>query len=417
MQDPKSIDIADFDYDLPDGRIARYPLSERDQAKLLCYREGSISDRQFVNLPELLPEGSMLIANRTRVIHARLRFQLSNERWIEIFCLEPLNPVDHQLSLSSRKPVRWACMIGGNRRWKSGQTTMHIERPDQAPIDLHIERIQRLEGGSFSVDFRWSDTSLSWGEVLMLIGQIPLPPYLGRDAEASDRDRYQTVFAKQEGSVAAPTAGLHFTPRVLEQLKAKNCLWTELVLHVGAGTFKPVSSDTLAGHEMHREYIELSIETLRQIHHQLQGEKPIICVGTTSLRSLESCYHLGRLACAGQLKIEDQEENPVVKLGQWTAIDSSLPKLTPVDAIADLIGFVEQHEMDMLRAHTQLIITPGIPPAIADGIITNFHQPRSTLLLIIAAMTGGHWKNIYQHALESDYRFLSYGDSSLLWKS
>ncbi|MEM8585435.1 MAG: S-adenosylmethionine:tRNA ribosyltransferase-isomerase, partial [Bacteroidota bacterium] len=331
------------------------------------------------------------------------------------FCLEPLSPVDYQLSLSSREPVIWACLIGGNRRWKSGETTINIDRPSLSPIALHIKRGARLEGGSFSVDFRWSDTSLSWGEILMLIGQIPLPPYLGRAAKASDRKRYQTVFAKQEGSVAAPTAGLHFTSGVLEELKAKDCQWTELVLHVGAGTFKPVSSETLEGHEMHREYIELSLDTLQNIHQQLEQQKPIICVGTTSLRSLESCYHLGRLAQAGQLAIEDREENSVVKLAQWTAIDTSAPHLAPADAMRQLIKFLEQREMDMLRAHTQLIIAPGIPPMIADAIITNFHQPRSTLLLIIAAMTGSDWKKIYAHALQNEYRFLSYGDSSLLW--
>ncbi|MEM6395189.1 MAG: S-adenosylmethionine:tRNA ribosyltransferase-isomerase [Bacteroidota bacterium] len=414
MKDPRQISMDAYDYALPDERIARYPLEERDQSKLLQYDAGKISDHHFHELPELLPAGSLLLANRTRVIHARIRFQLPNEKWIEVFCLAPLQPAEHQLSLSSQEPVRWSCLIGGNRKWKSGHAELKLERPAQESLTLFIDRVDRREGGSFSVDFRWSDPRLSWGEVLVLIGQIPLPPYLGRDAETKDQTRYQTVFAKQQGSVAAPTAGLHFTPNVLERLKAADCQWAELVLHVGAGTFKPVSRDTLDGHDMHQEYVEVQIDVLRLIHKQLESGKPLICVGTTSLRSLESCYQLGRLASVDKLKFE-QEKSPVVYLDQWAALSNLAPNVEPLSAIKSLISAMESQEIDMLRVQTKLIIAPGIPPATADAILTNFHQPRSTLLLIIAAMTGEDWKKIYAHALNRGYRFLSYGDSSLLW--
>ena len=412
MKQPKSISMDAFDYELPDERIARYPLPERDQSKLLHYQGGPISSHTFVDLPSLLPEGTLLIGNRTRVIHARLRLTLANEKTIEVFCLDPIEPVDYQLSLSSHGPVRWKCLVGGNRKWKTGQAELSIPQKGQEDFTLFIERIERVEGGAFYLDFRWSNPLLSFGEVLHLAGQIPLPPYLGRPAEVQDQNRYQTVFAKTEGSVAAPTAGLHFTPRVLDQLQAQGCQWEEIVLHVGAGTFKPVSSPTLAGHEMHREYIEVDLPFLKKLHEQLAQEKPVVCVGTTSLRCLESCYYLGRELAHTQAWPEED----VLFLDQWTAIDSDSPNISAAAAIQALIDQLEQKQLYQLRAYTQLLIAPGMSLQLADGLITNFHQPRSTLLLIIAAVAGDDWTKIYDYALAEDYRFLSYGDSSLLWK-
>ncbi|MEM7572405.1 MAG: S-adenosylmethionine:tRNA ribosyltransferase-isomerase [Bacteroidota bacterium] len=411
MKQPKALSMDAFDYDLPDERVARYPLPERDQSKLLQYRAGQISDHLFVDLPTQLPAGSLLIGNRTRVIHARLRLTLPNEKTIEVFCLDPVEPVDYQLSLSSREGVRWKCLVGGNRKWKSGEAELVIPREGSADLSLSMQRIERVEGGAFLLDFRWSDPLLSFGEVLHLAGQIPLPPYLGRPAEVQDQNRYQTVFAKTEGSVAAPTAGLHFTPRVLAQLKEQGCQWEEIVLHVGAGTFKPVSSPTLAGHEMHREYIEVERSFLEKVQQQLEDKQPIICVGTTSLRCLESCYYLGRELAHTQARPDED----VLFLDQWTAIDSNSAMISPAAAIQALIEHLNKRGLSQLRAYTQLLIAPGMGLQIADGLITNFHQPRSTLLLIIAAVTADDWTQIYDHALANDYRFLSYGDSSLLW--
>ncbi|PPK85297.1 S-adenosylmethionine:tRNA ribosyltransferase-isomerase [Neolewinella xylanilytica] len=408
MMDPRELRIDDFDYSLPDDRIARYPLPDRAAAKLLHYREGTVTDRHFRELPDLLPAGTLLVGNSTRVIHARLYFPLPTGRTVEIFCLEPLRPVDYALSLSATQgAVEWKCLIGGNRRWKSGSISLPVHQADDT-FTLVAERLERTDD-TFTVRFTWSGPrELSFGELLEAAGTIPLPPYLGRAAEGEDHHRYQTVFAEREGSVAAPTAGLHFTPQVMEGLVDREVDFRTLTLHVGAGTFKPVSAPNLGGHVMHREYFSVSIELLHRLEAQLRAGRPIVSIGTTSMRCLESLFYLGARGMT-----EGNWEN---ELGQWVATEASVSRTDAAPALAALIHHLEMTNSESFTGYTQLMLTPAARPRIVDGLITNFHQPRSTLLLLVAAMVGDAWKDIYQHARETDYRFLSYGDSSLLWR-
>ncbi|WP_116107020.1 S-adenosylmethionine:tRNA ribosyltransferase-isomerase [Lewinella sp. IMCC34191] len=406
--DPRELRIDDFDYSLPDNLIARYPLSDRAAAKLLHYSEGVITDRHFRELPDLLPADTLLIGNRTRVIHARLHFPLPTGRTVEIFCLEPQQPVDYALSLSATEgPVEWKCLIGGNRRWKSGPISLPVTHAGH-DYQLIAERLERVDN-TFLIRFSWEGPQgISFGELLEEAGKIPLPPYLGREAEGEDNQRYQTVFADQEGSVAAPTAGLHFTPEVMENLSSKGLEFRTLTLHVGAGTFKPVTSPTLAGHVMHREYFSVSIELLRRIREQLASNRPIVSIGTTSMRCLESLYYFG----ARGLTDNDWRG----ELGQWVATQDSLSRIRPLPALAALIEKLEASDSETFTGYTQLMLTPASQPHVVNGLITNFHQPKSTLLLLVAAMVGDDWQRIYRHAESSGYRFLSYGDSSLLWR-
>lgn len=402
-----------FDYDLPDGRIARYPAAERAAAKQLVYQNGSISHGIFRGLPQRLPEGTLLIGNRTRVIHARLHFPLADgKRPIEIFCLDPLLPVDYAQSLGARAQVQWKALIGGNRRWKRGPLSLPLTVDGEA-VTLTAERGERTDN-TFAVTFSWTTAgpALTFAEVLQAAGTIPLPPYLGRNSEAEDRDRYQTVFAKTEGSVAAPTAGLHFTPQVLQSLTDRNVRWAEVTLHVGAGTFKPVDAPTLGGHVMHREFFSVKANFVRELRDQVAAGKPVVSVGTTSLRCLESLFYLGAAA---------QNGNPPplgapAQIGQWVAEDEALLAISTVDALTALVDWLDAAGTAEITGYTQLLLTPYAKLRVADGLITNFHQPRSTLLLLIAALVGDDWKRIYTYALENDFRFLSYGDSSLLWR-
>ncbi|MBB4080165.1 S-adenosylmethionine:tRNA ribosyltransferase-isomerase [Lewinella aquimaris] len=407
ISDARSIRIQDYDYPLPDERIARYPLPERDRSQLLHFREGNIERRSFRDIPTLLPAGTLLVGNQTRVIHARLNFTLPDGRPLEIFCLEPLQPTDYALSLSSTAPVTWKCLVGGNRRWKTGEISLEISTAGH-PLTLHAERGARTEN-AFEITFRWDAARpFSFGEVLDAVGTIPLPPYLNRAAEAEDSQRYQTVFARQEGSVAAPTAGLHFTPEILERLRTGGVEWEALTLHVGAGTFKPVTSETLSDHAMHREYFTVSLSLLRNLHRQLGEGLPIVSVGTTSMRCLESLFYFGALLLSGDI--------PGEGLDQWVATDERFSKTDPAPAISALIDWLEARGDTSFSRYTQLLLTPAAKPRVVDGLITNFHQPRSTLLLLVAAMVGEDWHRIYTYALENDFRFLSYGDSSLLWR-
>lgn len=403
----KDISIADFTYDLPDDRIARHPLPQRDAARQLVYRDGKITEGVFRDLANRLPEGSLLIGNKTRVIHARMHFLLGEgKRPIEVFCLDPLAPVDYAMSLGARTRVQWKCLIGGNRRWKRGP--LHLEvYVDGHPVTLSIERGERLDN-TFAVSFSWTGGApdLTFGEVLNAAGKIPLPPYLGRDTEAADHDRYQTVFAKTEGSVAAPTAGLHFTPFVLDSLASKNINWAEVTLHVGAGTFKPVDSATLEDHTMHREYIEVPITLIELLIAQLKSGRPIVAVGTTSLRCIESlCY------------IDPAGPNfPSISVGQWAGESPEFKGVTVLESLERLYAAMVQNKVEVLTGYTGILLSPAAQIKVADGIITNFHQPNSTLLLLIATFVGQEWRNIYQYAHDKGFRFLSYGDSSLLWK-
>ena len=401
----REIRITDYTYPLPDERIARYPLADRSAAKLLEYREGSLRTHRFRELPELLPEGTLLIGNQTKVIHARLPFTLATGKPLEIFCLEPLEPTDYARSLGSTQGVRWKCLVGGNRRWKSGQIERRVRLGDQT-VWLRAERGERTKD-AFEIDFSWGRAEVSFGELIEAAGSIPLPPYLGRPSEAADRERYQTVFARQEGSVAAPTAGLHFTPEVMEQLVVRGVAFETLTLHVGAGTFKPVSSETLADHPMHREFFTVSVALLERIVEQLRARRPIVSVGTTSMRTLESLYYFGAELLAGRPFSE--------QLGQWVAGDTE-QDVSAEAACRALLEALRERGATSFRGYTQLLLTPAVRPQVVDALITNFHQPQSTLLLLVASVVGEDWRRLYARALADDYRFLSYGDSSLLWR-
>lgn len=408
---PHHIDISDYDYQLPEERIAKYPLPQRDASKLLIYKNGKVKHQVFGKLSEQLPTNSLLVFNNTRVIHARLHFVLPSGRPLEILCLEPLSPLDYQQNLSSQKPVQWKCLVGGNRKWKSGVIQSEIATPNGTVI-LTAERLERLDG-PFRIGFSWDDDQISFGELLAAGGIIPLPPYLNRASEREDQDRYQTVYAEPEGSVAAPTAGLHFTEDVFEALHQQSIQRAFVTLHVGAGTFKPVTTDTLREHEMHRESIFVQRNLVDQLVSTLQKGAPIIPVGTTSMRTLESLYWLGVRLVLG-LPIEENG----FTIGQWEPYE--LKPGTEPTALASmqaLQNYLQQQQLELLEGYTQLLIAPGYPSRLVSGLITNFHQPRSTLLLLIASLVGDDWQNIYRYAMDNDFRFLSYGDSSLLWRS
>lgn len=404
---PKQLNIADYTYELPDERIARFPLAQRDQAKLLVYQHGTIGHTYFHQLPDQLPTGSLLVFNETRVIHARLTFTLPNGHPLEIFCLEPLEPAEYQQNFSAESEVRWQCLVGGNRRWKSGRIHKQIETPT-GTITLQAERIGRL-ADAFEIAFRW-DQPISFGELLSLGGIIPLPPYLQREARPEDQDRYQTVYARQEGSVAAPTAGLHFTDAVLAELQRRNMQSAFVTLHVGAGTFRPVRSQTIGEHHMHQESIYIDRLALSALRETLSAGRPVIGVGTTSTRLLESLYWHGAALLSGQ------QSGGELQVEQWTPYDRSDPLPPAAEALAAILKQLDREGRDMLTGQTRIIIAPGYTFRIIEGLITNFHQPNSTLLLLVAALVGDDWQRVYNYALANDFRFLSYGDSSLLWR-
>lgn len=407
MPAPKQIAIADYTYELPDDRIAQYPLADRDAAKLLVYRDGKISDTIFKNLNSQLPERSLLVFNDTKVIHARLHFTLPNGKLLEIFCLEPLAPAEYQQNFGATGTVRWKCLIGGNRKWKSGT----IERTFQSKagdIVLKAERIGRLED-AFEVAFSW-DSTYSFGEMLHEAGVIPLPPYMQRSSEASDTDRYQTVYARLDGSVAAPTAGLHFTERVFADLDQKQIDRLFVTLHVGAGTFKPVKSEKIGDHHMHQESIYLSLPVLETLLNTVREGKKIISVGTTSTRLLESIYWHGCQLLEGIIATDASIDVP-----QWTPYELAAEAHPAERALQAVKEQIKALPDQLLTGQTQIMIAPGYRFRIIDGLITNFHQPNSTLLLLVAALIGNDWEKVYEYALRNDFRFLSYGDSSLLW--
>jgi S-adenosylmethionine:tRNA ribosyltransferase-isomerase len=402
---PENIEIDAYDYPLPEERIARFPLPERDASKLLLYRQGAIRETVFRNIADELPPDAVLLFNDSRVIHARLRFHTPEGRPVEIFCLEPAAPAEYQLNFSSKGPVRWLCLIGNNRHWKQGALALHVDTP-QGAVTLSAERIQRLPD-AFEVQFSWSGEPLSFGELLAHGGLLPLPPYLERDAVAEDEDRYQTIYARQEGSVAAPTAGLHFTERVFETLEQKGIERLFVTLHVGAGTFKPVKSAAIGDHIMHEESIAVSSEVLARLIAAIEAGRPVIPVGTTAMRTLESLYWYGAVAPA--------EAPPRLDVAQWTPYDAAAgPLPTAAEALRRITDQLAACGQSFIAGHTRLLIAPGYTFRIAGGLITNFHQPRSTLLLLIAAWTGQDWRRLYDYALAHDFRFLSYGDGMLL---
>ena len=402
---PQNIAIQDYDYPLPDERIAKFPLPDRDASKLLIYRKGHISETVFRNIASELPQGAVLLFNDSRVIHARLRFTTPAGKAVEIFCLEPAAPAEYQMSLSSRQPVIWHCLVGNNRQWKSGALELMFSTP-AGPVALTAERLEHREG-AFEIRFSWhSPAQLSFGEVLAAAGALPLPPYLHRDSEPDDEERYQTIYARQEGSVAAPTAGLHFTERVFEDLDKRGIERLFVTLHVGAGTFKPVKSETIGDHHMHEETVIVNRDAIARIAEALEQGRPVIPVGTTSMRVLESLYWHG---------LTTVEQNAgALHLRQWTPYETQENELPAVEVLRLLIARLDQAGQSFVEGQTQLLIAPGYQFRIAGGLMTNFHQPRSTLLLLIAAWTGQDWRRMYEYALDNDFRFLSYGDGSLL---
>lgn len=400
---PSEIHISDYTYHLPAERIAQYPLAERDASRLLIYDQ-DIKEDVFKNISTYLPEKSLLVFNNTKVVQARLFFTTATGAKVEVFCLEPADELRDMASAMSRmKTVRWKCLVGRASKWK--EKVLKLQHKD---FELAVELVGR-DADNFIVEFNWQPEQLSFAEILDKAGVMPIPPYLHRQSEELDLTRYQTVYARYEGSVAAPTAGLHFTPLVLETLKNKQISTAELSLHVGAGTFKPVKSETLKEHDMHFEMIDVPLVVIEKLYAQLEAALPVIAVGTTSLRTLESLYWMGIKAAAQQAL---PPEEMVIR--QWDPYEER-ETITAAAALKQLLRWVELHGLERLNTKTQILISPPYRLKIAQALITNFHQPNSTLLLLVAAVVGAPWRTIYNYALEHNFRFLSYGDSSLLF--
>ena len=400
----KNIQIADYNYPLPDERIAKFPLSERDSSKLLVYRGGEVSEDKFTNLPKYLPQGALMVFNNTKVIQARLHFRKETGATIEVFCLEPAAPNDYVLNFQATESVSWYCLVGNLKRWKSGSLSRMVNVKGK---DVTFSATRMGEHGtSHEVEFRWDCKGVTFAEILEAVGELPIPPYLNRETQESDKKTYQTVYSKIKGSVAAPTAGLHFTERVLASLDEAGIDREELTLHVGAGTFKPVKSEEIGDHEMHSEYIVVKRQTIEKlINHG--GEA--IAVGTTSVRTLESLYYIGLKLAANPDATEEE-----LHVNQWEPYAEDLPQMTAVDSLKQILAYLDRNGLGALHTSTQIIIAPGYEYNIVRRIVTNFHQPQSTLLLLVSAFVKGDWRKIYDYALSHDFRFLSYGDSSLL---
>lgn len=397
--DVTQIKIDDYDYPLPDERIARYPLPVRDECRLLMRRpDGELSIHEFVNLPELLPADSVLVYNNTRVINARVSMRKSTGAEIEIFCLEPYKPSDYALAFAAEGELSWHCFVGNSKRWKGGDLVKIVDIAGEQ-VELRATRLEKSDADSI-VQFSWTPSHHTFSEIIAAVGEIPIPPYLNRKSENSDSVDYQTVFGRIEGSVAAPTAGLHFTDRVLAAIDSRGIARKEITLHVGAGTFQPVKSDMIGEHQMHSEFIAVD----RDVIASLIG-RYVMAVGTTSVRTLESLYHLGCMVY--------QRRTPDV-LSQWYPYEDNHPVLSTDEALRLLVKWLDDKGLDRLYASTRIIIAPGYIFRVVKGMITNFHQPRSTLLLLVSAFTGGDWRAMYDFALANDFRFLSYGDAQLL---
>lgn len=402
MQHPSSLKIEDYTYDLPDDRIAAYPLQERDASKLLIYRSGNIEEDVYRNIANHIPENSLLVFNQTKVVNARLLFKKDTGGLIEIFCLEPHRQYPEiQIALLQKHKVWWNCMVGGASKWKPGMLlAVQHTAPD---FTLHAAIVER-QSGSFTIEFTW-DADLTFAEVLHYIGKVPIPPYLHRESEKSDEQRYQTIYAKEEGSVAAPTAGLHFTDTVFKSFEEKLIDKAFVTLHVGAGTFKPVKSETMDGHDMHTEWIEVETSAIQKL---LLHAGNIIAVGTTSMRTLESFYWIGAKLLMG-IKPEGD-----VAITQWEPYELKT-EATVTEALQAIADYLVANNMKRLVTRTQILIAPSYKCRVIKGLVTNFHQPQSTLLLLVAAITSNNWRTIYNYALNNGYRFLSYGDGSLIW--
>lgn len=415
----KHIHISDYNYDLPDSRIAKFPVSPRDTSKLLVYRHGEISDDIFYNLPKYLPQKSLMVFNNTKVIQARMHFRKETGALIEVFLMEPAAPTDYELMFQTRGECSWLCMVGNLKKWKEGSLVRNF---DVAGSTINFKATMRRDiidtksgGTNYWVDFAWDNPLVSFAEILDAVGELPIPPYLNRETQDSDKTTYQTVYSKIKGSVAAPTAGLHFTDKVLAAIDAAGVRREELTLHVGAGTFKPVKSEEIDGHTMHTEYVCVRRDTLQTL---LDYDCCAIAVGTTSVRTLESLYYMGV-----KLEANPDAAEEDLHVCQWepyekadgTPVDGNLiDGITPQKAISNIIAWLDKNNLKTLHSSTQIIIAPGYEYKIVKVLVTNFHQPQSTLLLLVSAFLKGDWRNVYDYALSHDFRFLSYGDSSIL---
>lgn len=447
MKHPSLLHISDFTYELPDHKIARYPLEQRDQSKLLVWGSkqgferlgevsefsnevsGPIRENNYANIADELPSGSLLVFNNTKVVEARLLFQKPTGGLIELFCLEPADQYeDITTAMLQKGSVQWKCLVGGAKKWKEGSVQLTVEAPSVGGADAGGGVGLRIEASKvaalpdcFLIEFRWEPAGLSFAEVLHLAGDIPLPPYLNRATEEADKERYQTIYAKHDGSVAAPTAGLHFTESVFSKLSEKNILKAYVTLHVGAGTFKPVKAEQMKDHEMHAEFIDVTKETIEQLLAHI--EKGIIAVGTTSLRTLESLYWIGvktiRNPAIASADLHVTQWEPYAAAGEITenkSAQKNIPKeYTATESLQSLLNWMQKNNASRIITKTQIIIAPGYSFKIIRALITNFHQPQSTLLLLVSAIVGENWKKIYQYALANEYRFLSYGDGSILF--
>ena len=409
MQDPKHIKIQDFNYDLPDERIAKFPLKERDHSKLLLYKHGEVKEDIFTALPKYREKGELMVFNNTKVIQARLHFRKETGALIEVFCLEPIEPADYAMNFQQTEHAAWLCLVGNLKKWK-GEALKREMIVKGRLITLTAER-QQAVGTSHWVDFRWNNKKVTFADILEVFGELPIPPYLNRETQESDKVTYQTVYSKIKGSVAAPTAGLHFTQNVLDALRDKGVDMEELTLHVGAGTFKPVKSEEIVGHEMHTEWISVRKGTIESL---IRHGGKAIAVGTTSVRTLESLYHMGVT-----LILHPDATDEQLKVKQWQPYElpAEAAGISSVDALKALLAYMERHELETLHSSTQIIIAPGYTYQIVKAMVTNFHQPQSTLLLLVSAFVHGDWRKIYNYALSHHFRFLSYGDSSFLMEN
>jgi S-adenosylmethionine:tRNA ribosyltransferase-isomerase len=407
---PKNLSISDFDYSLPEEKIAVYPLPERDQSKLLIYKNGTISEDIYRNISDHLPEKSFLVFNDTKVIKARILFQKKTGAVIEIFCLEPHEKInDYAIILAQKNSVRWKCMIGGAGKWKEKYLEKEIEI-DGEKITLKAVLVEKLSD-AYVVELSWNPGDYSFAEIIDHAGETPLPPYIKRKAEESDSETYQTIYSVHEGSVAAPTAGLHFTKEIFSSLKQKNIQTGFVTLHVGAGTFKPVKSASMEGHEMHAEWIDVKTNFIEQLIQNISHG--VFCVGTTSVRTIESLYWMGF-----KTFLNPDIDFANLKINQWEVYEDSLKSnnCNAKESLQSLLNYLKNKKTERLFIQTQIIIAPGYEFKIVKGIVTNFHQPKSTLLLLVAAMIGEKWKEIYEYALSHEFRFLSYGDGCLIYK-
>ena len=402
--DPRHIHISDYSYPLPDERIAKFPIARRDHSKLLIYNKGEVSSDVFYNLPQYLPKGALMVFNNTKVIQARMHFRKDTGALLEVFLLEPADPSDYELMFQTTDHCAWYCLVGNLKKWKEGTLRREVEIHGQTIVVCATRG--ELHGTSHRIDFEWTG-DFSFAEIIDVMGELPIPPYLNRETQESDKTTYQTVYSKIKGSVAAPTAGLHFTPEVLADLDAHGIQREELTLHVGAGTFKPVKSEEIEGHEMHTEYVSVRRDTIQKL---IDHEGSAIAVGTTSVRTLESLYYMGLKVMRDPSLNENQ-----LHVAQWEPYgEVRSGEVKSVEALKALLAWMDARALTVLHSSTQIIIAPGYDYHIVKMLVTNFHQPQSTLLLLVSAFVKGDWHKIYDYALSHDFRFLSYGDSSLL---